>query len=228
MLVGIPSALSKCRLEQQSHASVNGKGLLRVALQARMWCATRSTAATTAKHRHYQMRQDGRVAEGRRVGRPQPQPDRSRPLLGPRSCPEAQGGCRDRFSTPTDGVVDEMRAAELQRDREPQRSHAPLHAHVRCVRCPVCCVLSLTARWPLLQLPCAAATVAATAAVSRCRCHQLPQPLAATCRVVTHICPPGCCLTRGNISGGFFCVRMEHIVTPQSSLSDYPATDPAC
>jgi hypothetical protein len=70
----------------------------------------------------------------------------------------------------------------------------------------VSCVLSLTARWPLLQLPCAAATVAATAAVSRCRCHQLPQPLAATCRV------------RGNISGGFFCVRMEHIVEPQSSL----------
>ena len=27
--------------------------------------------------------QDGRVAEGRCVGRPQPQPDRSQPLLGP-------------------------------------------------------------------------------------------------------------------------------------------------
>ena len=177
MLVGIPSALSKCRLEQQSHASVNGKGLLRVALQARMWCATRSTAATTAKHRHYQMRQDGRVAEGRRVGRPQPQPDRSQPLLGPRRCPEAQGGCRDRLSTPTDGVVDEMRAAELQRDREPQRSHAPLHAHVRCVRCPVCSAFDRT-------LAVAAAAVRCCHRRRHCRGVEMPLPSAttATCR----------------------------------------------
>ena len=54
--------------------------------------------------------QDGCVDEGRRVGRPQPQPDRCRPPLGPRSCPEALGSCSGRLSTPTDELVDGRRA----------------------------------------------------------------------------------------------------------------------
>jgi hypothetical protein len=54
--------------------------------------------------------QDGRVDEGRRVGRPQLQPVGSRPPLGPRSCPEALGSCSGRLSIPTDGVVDGRRA----------------------------------------------------------------------------------------------------------------------
>ena len=54
--------------------------------------------------------QDGRVDEGRRVGRPQMQPVGSRPPLGPRSCPEALGSCSGRLFTPTDGVVDGRRA----------------------------------------------------------------------------------------------------------------------
>ena len=128
--------------------------------------------------------QDGRAAEGRRVGRPQPQPDRSRPLLGPRSCPEAQGGCKDRLSTSMNGVVDEMRAPEAQRAATVACSFT-----CACEVCEVCAQLECTL-WPLLQLPCAAAAVAATAAVSRCRrhrrCHQQPQPHAtattATCR----------------------------------------------
>ena len=49
--------------------------------------------------------QDGRVDEGCRVGRPQPPPGRSRPPLGLRSCPDAQGRRRAGLSTPTDGLV---------------------------------------------------------------------------------------------------------------------------
>ena len=50
--------------------------------------------------------QDGRVDEGRRVGRPQLQPVGSRPPLGPRSCPEALGSCRAGLLTPADEIVE--------------------------------------------------------------------------------------------------------------------------
>ena len=50
--------------------------------------------------------QDHQIDEGRRVGRPQPQPGGSRPLLGPRSCPEAQGRHRVALYIPTDSMTD--------------------------------------------------------------------------------------------------------------------------
>ena len=60
---------------------------------------------------------DGPIDEGCRVGRPQPQPRRFRPLLVPKSCPEAQGRHRVGLSIPTDGLVDRRtawRAGEAQ------------------------------------------------------------------------------------------------------------------
>ena len=50
--------------------------------------------------------QGGPLDEGCRAGQPQPQPDRSRPPLGPRSCPEAQGRHRVALYIPTDGMTD--------------------------------------------------------------------------------------------------------------------------
>ena len=58
--------------------------------------------------------QDGPIDEGRRVGRPQPQPRRLRPLLGPRSCPEALERCRVALSIPTDGMVDRRTAERAE------------------------------------------------------------------------------------------------------------------
>ena len=108
--------------------------------------------------------QDGRVAEGRRVGRPQPQPDRSRPLLGPRSCPEAQGGCKDRLSTSMNGVVDEMRAPEAQ-------GAATVACSFTCA-CEVCEVCA--------QLECTLAVAAAAVRCCRrrrhCRGVEMPPP----------------------------------------------------
>ena len=58
--------------------------------------------------------QDGRAYEGCRVGRPQPQPDESRPPLGLRSCSEAQRRRRGGLSIPTDGLVDERTAGRAE------------------------------------------------------------------------------------------------------------------
>ena len=58
--------------------------------------------------------QDGRAYEGCRVGRPQPQPDESRPPLGLRSCLEAQRRRRGGLSIPTDGLVDERTAGRAE------------------------------------------------------------------------------------------------------------------
>ena len=58
--------------------------------------------------------QDGPIDEACRVGRPQPQPGRSRPPLGPRSCSDAQGRHRAGLSTPTDGMVDGRTAGRAE------------------------------------------------------------------------------------------------------------------
>jgi hypothetical protein len=58
--------------------------------------------------------QDGPIDKGCRVGRPQPQPGRSRPPLGPRSCPDAQRRRRAGVSAPTGGLVDEMTAGRAE------------------------------------------------------------------------------------------------------------------
>ena len=58
--------------------------------------------------------QDGRVGEGCRVGRPQPQPGRTRPPLGLRSCPEAQGRRRGGLFTPTVDLVDGRTAGRAE------------------------------------------------------------------------------------------------------------------
>ena len=58
--------------------------------------------------------QGGPVDEGCRAARPQPPPDRSRPPLGPRSCPDAQGRGRAGLSAPTGGLVDGRAAGRAE------------------------------------------------------------------------------------------------------------------
>ena len=58
--------------------------------------------------------QGGRLDEGRRVGQPPPPLDRSRQVLGPRSCPEALERCRAALPIPTDGIVDGMAAGRAE------------------------------------------------------------------------------------------------------------------
>ena len=59
--------------------------------------------------------QDGRVHEGCRVGRPQPPPGRTRPLLGLRSCPDAQGRRMGGLITRTDDLVDGKTAGRAEK-----------------------------------------------------------------------------------------------------------------
>ena len=62
--------------------------------------------------------QRGRVDEGGRVGRPQPQPDRSRPPLGLRSCSEAQRRLRAGHIVRTDDLVDGRTAGRAEEAQE--------------------------------------------------------------------------------------------------------------
>ena len=68
--------------------------------------------------------QDGRDDEGCRVGRPQPPPGRSRPPLGLRSYPDAQGRRRAGLSTPMDDLVDGRTAGRAEKAQR-----AAMHAY---------------------------------------------------------------------------------------------------
>ena len=61
--------------------------------------------------------QGGRLDEGRRVGQPPPPLDRSRQVLGPRSCPDALVRCTDGLTIPTDRIADGMTVARLAEQR---------------------------------------------------------------------------------------------------------------
>ena len=75
--------------------------------------------------------QRGPIDEGCCVGRPQPQPDGTRPPLGLRSCSDAQRRRRAGLSTHTDGLVDERTA---RRAEEAQEAASLTYSFMRLMR----------------------------------------------------------------------------------------------
>ena len=75
--------------------------------------------------------QSGRVDEGGRVGRPQPQPDGSRPPLGLRSCSDTQRRPRAGLPARTGGLVDERTAGRAE---EAQEGALLAHLFMRLMR----------------------------------------------------------------------------------------------
>ena len=78
--------------------------------QSRPMVPTIETAAEGAAAGPHGSAQVVSFYEGRRLGRPWPQPRRCRPPLDPLSSLEVLGSCRTGLSIPTDGLVDERAA----------------------------------------------------------------------------------------------------------------------
>ena len=72
------------------------------------------TCSLRAPHNAFRLITTRTIDEGQRVGRPQPPLRGSRPLLGPRSSPEALERCRVNLSIHKDGKVDRMTAGRAE------------------------------------------------------------------------------------------------------------------
>ena len=94
-----------CSLHRPA-ASANGGGRWAEMAQTHPMVAGSEAAVEDAAAGGSGAAQRGRFDEGGRVGRPQPQPDRSRPPLGLRSCSEVQRRLRAGLTVRTDGLAD--------------------------------------------------------------------------------------------------------------------------
>ena len=74
--------------------------------------------------------QGGRLDEGRRVGQPPPPLDRSRQLLGPRSCPDALVRCTDGLTIPTDRIADGMTVGRAEESHQASYTRVQSSAYV--------------------------------------------------------------------------------------------------